>query len=459
MTVQVVNAQIAGHKYAKVISEDCGVNITDDEFYEIARSVTFPIGEYRLPKNSDFYREIVNEIVPEMNRVHYRLAKIIIRGGTSPDGPLRTNIKLANKRQQAIYNLVNKTMILPSCDGCISVMEVPCDYGYLLRMMKKANDKDYETVKAIVDKYADDVATLREHLALVSNGRLWTRLWNKYFDELRYARVVLLFKKELRYTYIDKVSGFGVSSFKMQDLRLTTQISQLKTHNSKLKTPKIKDLEKESKPSTFNVQPSTHIHFPVLAVKTNLLYDGFYTPKTGFEPIPNVELEYYFHNGAFSILAEYEFPWWRHEEREEFFQMQNWQLEPRFYFKHDHYFNGFYVGAYANFNRFDFALKGNNGSGVQGEGAGAGLSVGYVVPLGKKSSRFKLEFNVKAGYYETRYDPYDYEYSVEKGEGKYYYRWWDSPTAFRRRNWRYRWMGPTGAGITFSYDLFRRKVK
>jgi len=160
----------------------------------------------------------------------------------------------------------------------------------------------------------------------------------------------------------------------------------------------------------------------VLSVKTNLLYDLLYTPQTGFKPAPNLSVEAYF-GKRYSVQATIESPWWSNEEKQEYFQYQNLSIEPRFYLKGDRSFNGHFFGVYAQANLFDFALKGNNGSGVQGEGVGAGLSYGYVMPLGKKDSRWKLEFNVKVGFYETHYDPYDYD-TNSSGERKYYYRYY-----------------------------------
>ena len=40
--------------------------------------------------------------------------------------------------------------------------------------------------------------------------------------------------------------------------------------------------------------------------------------------------------------------------------------------------------------------------------------------------------------------------------GKYYYDWDGAIEDFKRRNYRFRWLGPTGLGITLSYDLLQR---
>ena len=86
-----------------------------------------------------------------------------------------------------------------------------------------------------------------------------------------------------------------------------------------------------------------------------------------------------------------------------------------------------------------------------------GLGYGYVMPLGKKpDSRWKLEFSLKGGFFMSFYDPYD---AGSPFAGKYYYEWYDAPNLFIRRNMVFRWLGPTGGGITLSYDLIPKKVK
>ena len=57
------------------------------------------------------------------------------------------------------------------------------------------------------------------------------------------------------------------------------------------------------------------------------------------------------------------------------------------------------------------------------------------------------------GYYETRYDPY---HAGDPYKGKYYYDWEGDVEDFIRRNHRLRWFGPTGVGISVSYDLLYR---
>ena len=74
----------------------------------------------------------------------------------------------------------------------------------------------------------------------------------------------------------------------------------------------------------------------------------------------------------------------------------------------------------------------------------------------RKDKRWKLEAFVRVGYYYSLYDPY---HASDPFNGKYYHDWEGMPEDFIPRNHRLRWFGPTGAGVTISYDLIYKRVK
>lgn len=195
---------------------------------------------------------------------------------------------------------------------------------------------------------------------------------------------------------------------------------------------------------------------PALSVKTNLLYDMFFYPGMGYEPILNVEAEYYPKGSRrWTFLAEYEFPWWSKDSEYEYFQLLNLQLEARRYFNSDGRFLGHYVSAYTHAFLYDFCMGNPTGTGYQGEGIGLGVGYGYVMPLGK-SERWKLELFAKWGYFLSGFDKYD---AGNPYKGRYYYHYYDDPERFIKRNNRFSWFFPTGAGVTLSYDLIYRNRK
>lgn len=184
---------------------------------------------------------------------------------------------------------------------------------------------------------------------------------------------------------------------------------------------------------------------PTLSVRTNLLGD--------LATVLNVGIEYYPRHSRWTALAEWTFPWWSHDASHHYLQMLNGSLEARRYFKDDNTHTGHYLSAYAHANLYDFSFNAEDA--WQGEGWGAGLGLGYVWQPWR-NQRWKLDAFVRFGYYQTLYDPY---HAGDPYKGKYYYDWEGMPEDFLRRNHRLRWFGPTGVGVTISYDLIMKKVK
>lgn len=183
---------------------------------------------------------------------------------------------------------------------------------------------------------------------------------------------------------------------------------------------------------------------PMLAVRTNLLYD--------LAIAVNVGVEYYTRNPHWSILAHYTFPWWSNRKNHLFMQVLDGCIEPRFYLDGKAGHTGHYLSVYGQANLYDIGF--NEELGWQGEGWSFGLGYGRVWQPWK-NKKWKLEAFIRVGYYHSVYDPY---HAGEPGNDKYYYDWEGPIENFVRRNHRLRWFGPTGLGITLSYDLLNRKV-
>ena len=184
---------------------------------------------------------------------------------------------------------------------------------------------------------------------------------------------------------------------------------------------------------------------PMLNVHTNLLYD--------LGTALNVGVEYYPHDSRWSVAANYTFPWWKKDKNHRYLQLIDGELEVRRYFDKKASHAGHYLAVYAHANYYDFSFDAERA--WQGEGVGIGLGYGYVWRPWK-DKRWKLEAFVHLGYYHSLYDPY---HASDPYNGKYYYDWDGAVEDFERRNYRFRWLGPTGLGITLSYDLLQRKLK
>ena len=133
-------------------------------------------------------------------------------------------------------------------------------------------------------------------------------------------------------------------------------------------------------------------------VKTNLLFD--------FATALNVEVEVPI-AGRFSVMVEDVFPWWKIGNM---YCLQMWEMgaEARFWFKSwdvngTEKMRGWFIGAYGMSAKYDFQY--DRSFNYQGEYWSAGLSGGYVMPIGKKKN-WTLEFSIALGFLQTDYRHY-----------------------------------------------------
>ncbi len=429
------------YPYVIVRSNETVHEFTDSLFYSISRKVIFPVNKYKIPEDADFRREIEGELMPYMNAHNMVLDRIIVRGAASPEGPVEWNEFLAVHRADALVELIEQNSRF-KVKRQPQVVLMPEDYNYLLYLMQGRGDKYYDYVESVVKRWSEvNVHVLKEKLQQHDSGRLWRHLLDDYFPELRAARVIFVFKKFTPVSSDKSLAGPPV----LNPLSLTPPDT----------LPKFD--------FTFEPLPRREL----LSVKTNLLYDLAYMPGYDrFCPIPNVAIEYYPLHGHFTFGASLDFPWWQDYNAHKYFQVRNYQLEARYYFKSGDVrergygngaaFRGWYLQAYAQAGLYDICF--DAGRGWEGEGLGAGLGFGYVLPL-SKNGHWRLEFGAQFGYLWTQYDPYQWQCPVDPTEGGdlYYYKWTGKPEDFKKRQYRFNWIGPTRLGITLSYDLLYRK--
>ena len=127
------------------------------------------------------------------------------------------------------------------------------------------------------------------------------------------------------------------------------------------------------------------------SLKTNLLYDAALSPS--------IEAEYKFAS-HWSVNAEYSIAWWSSKPDHKYYQLMQFSPEVRFWFNPDRKCRGHYFGAFAGAGLYDLE---NGADGYQGEFAMAGLSYGYMFPIGKALS---LEAGLGFGWLATEYDEY-----------------------------------------------------
>lgn len=411
-------------------------SFTDEEFYGMSTGVVFQVNKSDIRKDDPFLAVYRNVVLPYINNEHLQLRKVFVRGAASPEGSYENNKRLGQERTKALLAELQRDLQHQYLQLETEASSVTEDYGHLCILMQKAGDADFALVKEIYDQCGGDERLCKQRLMKAKNGKLWLRLKNEYFPQLRSASLILWFSEP------DEVHA-PVSVFKTFG-RLTSVAPEIE------EGPYHIGLAPVELPAPVE-EPRRHM----VAVRTNLVHDFFYMPQYGWAFSPNVQLEYYPKDGHYTYNVAMTWGTHRRWETQQFFQVRDFQLELRRYFKGQGDFTGLYLGGYVHGDKYGIGLKPKKN--WQGEGGGAGLTGGYVLPLTKKGN-FRLEFMVAAGYYLTQFDPYVYGNPVTGAiDGDYYYDYLGSASDFKKRNHRFTWLGPTNFGVQLTYDMLYHK--
>ena len=128
-----------------------------------------------------------------------------------------------------------------------------------------------------------------------------------------------------------------------------------------------------------------------LSVKTNLLYDVIL--------LPSLEFEYRF-NKHWSVNLEGTMAWWHKDTKHKYYQLAQISPEVRYWFKSEGARKGHYFGLFIGGGWYDLE---NGNRGYKGEGEYAGISYGYMFPIGKY---FALEAGIGAGFLHANSEDY-----------------------------------------------------
>lgn len=408
--------------------------ISDSLFDAAAVGIRFKVNRTELQPNDPFIPIYKDKLVPWLKSQDMQLRQVYVKGAASPEGPYDNNVRLSKERTQRLIDFLNTELGQAiSAARPVESKNVPEDYALLVKMMKQADDPQYSKVRNIWLSCQGDDARCKQQLMTVDNGTLWQRLLKTYFPALRQARVILWFTRQ-------------------HDITMTPPV---KPRDSIPDVPKLENDKPDSVEVPDASYPLLYTRRHLIAIRTNLIHDLLYVPQFGFAYGGNIQLEYYPLNGHFTYNAGFTFTNHRHWSTNKFFQLRDAQLEVRRYFKGGGAFIGPYLGLYAQGTKYGIGFSKTKG--WEGEGGGAGLTVGYTCALNRKGS-LRLELSASFGAFYTRYDPYVYGNPFSGTEdGLYYYEYYGNTSEFKERNHQFGWLGPTNAGIHLTYDIIYRK--
>lgn len=186
-------------------------------------------------------------------------------------------------------------------------------------------------------------------------------------------------------------------------------------------------------------------------LSTNLPYDITYVPEYGLTSIPSVSLEIYPERGHWTFGVDGEFPFWRHPDTHRYLQIFQVTASTRRYFqepKPDNRYRSWYLLGSVNAARYGLGFSADKG--YEGEGLGLSVGIGRKCIFGR---HMFIDFGVALGVFYSGYDRYVWG---DDASGHYYYDYTGDPDAFRRRNQRLLWWGPTRIYLNIGFDFWNR---
>lgn len=434
------------------MSATAQIRTTDSVFVNHSRPIQFIVNKIDISEEDRQW--ITSTLIPELKALGKR-GIVLGRVTASPEGPTDNNIRLAKQRKVSMNVLLNGYGI--SSDR-IRYDVVSEDFPLLRTLMWMKQDANYSIVNQLMERYVGNNSQLKKAMVQYDNGRLWQYVLHQYFPLLRAVRIMVIDEKLVEEVPLAE---------KVRDLGTLLPYPIINTKNVYVHAVV------PHKQDPLIVEEARR---EFLSVKTNLLFDFAYMPGYDrFCPIPNVAMEYYPVKGHFTYGASFDVPWWQDYDAHKYFQVRNYQIHTRYYLRDGSLFagkgdnlrfkrrpgegaayKGLYFSAYAQAGLYSISFDANRG--WEGEAWGAGLGMGYVVPLSRRQ-HWRLEFGVQAGIMQTDYDPYKWLCPIDADSDKkqYYYKWYGNAQDFKKRQHRYTWFGPTRVEITLSYDLLYRR--
>lgn len=334
-----------------------------------------------------------NTIDSVANDTTIEILRIQIRGYASPEGSYATNERLARLRTSSLARyIIEQTDLAPKLFRTSSVPE------------------DWEGLRNFVDS-----TTLLTH-----RSELLEMIDSDLLPDEKLAQIASRYPDDYQV-----MSNVAFPQLRHTDYQIDYQLKQVKIEKGSDIPVPVDTLWQLAIDQPTDTLESIQRHYkgfkPLLAVKTNLLFDAILAP--------NVEIEVPFgkEDKRWSVMAEVWCPWWRFDhnaagEQHKYYRSDqrptrtSYQLlavgvEARRWFAGKRcpearpLLTGPFVGLYAAGGKYDL---GRNGKGDQGEYFSVGLSAGYSWPIAR---HWNLELSAAVGYvggpkvhYENEFD-------------------------------------------------------
>lgn len=394
--------------------------------------LSFPIGESSI---NPFFGNNASELASLRRFLHYALEdsllsvrRIFITGYSSVDGSALQNERLSLDRARNLYRYLTGVCGL-STEYPVDIKSVGADWAKLRALIA---DSFYpwrsDALRIIDSAYSPEWKKLQ--LGNLGGGDAHYRMYNELYPLLRRVEVKIsydLFSMQRKSMCLGASHASGRS-----DTLFVYVMNKTDGKEAARVAENVSEPMGERRADTLATAQALSPLRPLLAIKTNLLFD--------LALAPNLELEIPL-GRRWSLSGEFLFPWWLIDHHKYCFQSLAGGLEARLWLGNRTArspLRGHFAGLYAEGGMYDLQWKKR---GYQGDYfVTAGVSYGYSLPLGR---HWNLEFSLGVG---ALYTPYRRYVASD-----------DYRTLYWQKDGSYTWIGPTKAKISLVWLLGNKK--
>ncbi len=309
----------------------------------------------------------------------YRLTRIEVIGGASPEGSVPMNRRLSQKRANKLFDYLSQYGELP--DSMMTFTFLGRDWNGLIRLVEADPDVPYrdetlEFLRDIADRCRDGEKIEDNNVGRLSRfrgGVPYRYMYQHLFPELRVSRLCVQYEKIWN---PEKLPPIG---------------AELDFPTPSLEAPKVPVEMKLPEPPPEKPKKPLYI-----GLKTNMLYDAL--------AVPNIGAEVYLGRN-WSISGNWMYAWWKTDRHHWYWRTYGGDIAIRKWFGRkakEKPLTGHHAGLYGQIITYDFET-GGRGYLADRWSYAAGVEYGYSVPVGK---RFNIDFSVGVGYMGGTYKEY-----------------------------------------------------
>lgn len=358
--------------------------------------VYFPIGKSAVDPDFQENRRHLDDFVDSLREIvntpGFGVSRLTVIGAASPDGSRKRNIELAGQRARALADYISTRTGFPA--DKIDIVNRGEDWSGLRVLIESSEMSCKTDMLRLIERYSaqGDTLRLKHAVQYYADSKPWLWMYERFFPQLRSG---VSCDPEIIPVAADTTCRSGGAERPSSE----TLIPEVPADPPVVTQMAVESLVPADR-------PVRGLH-PVFALKTNLVLWAGVTPEFDISTfMPNLAAELYFAR-RWSVEGSYVYSDWKYFKGDKLWAVSAFSVEPRFWFRRDGQFRGFYVGVYGQYGEFDNQRDRHAGGGQRtGTFFSAGASIGYAQAL---SRHWYIEIGIKGGYFRADTDVYDIE--------------------------------------------------